>query len=168
MTETSPHPSPHPAVQRALDEGHVSHVIRYHRDFAQPIRSPQDFALALGYDIGRITKSLFVRGADAYALIVCSSVDKVDFKEAARLLTWKRVEVASRPELDARLGFPPNGVSPIGVDATFPILMDDSLSNYATILVGAGTAGVEVEIDPAQLAALVHASVRSVIKRPQG
>jgi Cys-tRNA(Pro)/Cys-tRNA(Cys) deacylase len=157
----------HPAIQRALDEADIPYVVHRHSAFAQPIRSPQDFAGALGYDTRRITKSLFVRRGGAYAVIVCSSDDNVDFKQAARLLGCKRVEVAGVDELEDKLGYPPSGVAPLGIDAAFPIVMDESLTGYDTILVGAGSAGVEVEIEPRALADLVGASVARVVKAPR-
>jgi len=53
--------------------------------------------------------------------------------------------------LAEQLGYPPNGVSPIGA-GELPVLMDEQVFAHQTITVGGGEAGVEVEVDPQALA----------------
>jgi Cys-tRNA(Pro)/Cys-tRNA(Cys) deacylase len=120
-----------------------------HKDFATQIKSPNDFARQLGYEISRITKSLFVRSTkkDAYAILVCSMDKKINFKKVASILGCKKVEVANRDELKNLIGYPPNGVSPIGIPEV-PSILDSGLKEMETVLLGAGAVGLEVEITP--------------------
>ena len=135
-------------VSEALQAHAGKYCVRRHSDFPQPIRTPADFAAQLGYPLERITKTLLVRSADGrHAVLVASMGKKVDFTAVARELASKRIEVAPASELLSLTGYPPNGVSPLGID-NLPVLMEEGLFVFDTILIGGGQPGVEIEIDP--------------------
>lgn len=142
----------HPRVEQALIENEVEYTVHRHADLPTEIRSPNDFAQALGYDIARITKTLFLRSQDGsrYAALVCSMDRRVDFKAVARIV-GARMEVASRDDLAARVGYPHNGVSPLGLDSDIQVLLDEGLRAQPTVLLGGGEVGVEVEVAPEDL-----------------
>jgi Cys-tRNA(Pro)/Cys-tRNA(Cys) deacylase len=148
----------HARVAEALRANPVEYTIHRHDAFSAPIRSPADFAAALSYDLGRITKTLLVRSSagDVHAIVVAPMGKKIDFRGVASLLGVKRIEVASGAELGSLTGYPEQGVSPLGVP-DLRILMDQGLFDLSTILIGAGEAGVEIEINPADLARVTGA-----------
>lgn len=150
----------HENVQRALEKGGASYIVHRHADLSASIRSPQDFARALGYNEDRITKSLFLRclGDTDYGLVVCSSGRRIKFNEVANYLECKRVQVASRSELLEHTGYPSTGVSPLGLNG-IRVLMDEDLFRHETILIGGGLVGVEVEISPDELREITNAGV---------
>ncbi len=153
----------HAKVEAALHAHTVDYTVHRHDAFSAPIHSPADFAAELGYELPRITKTLLVRSTsgDAYAMVVAPMGKKIDFRGVANLLGVKRVEVASAADLAAFIGYPEKGVSPLGVK-NVRIFMDESLFNFPTILAGAGEAGVEIEIAPADLAAITGATRASL------
>ena len=142
----------HPRVQQALVAANVTYRVRNHADCPNPIRSPQDFAACLGYELARITKTLFCRSTkrDKYALVVAPMPTKINFPVIADAIACARVEIADRNELEAMLRYPPHGVSPLGVDG-YPIFVEESLMKYPTVLIGSGMLGVEIELEPASL-----------------
>ncbi len=150
----------HAKVANALTGISAPFHVHRHASFGKPITSPQDFAEAVGYPLHRITKTLFVRcrGADTRAMVVCPMGRRVDFAAVAAALGCKKVEVAPLEELRDKIGYPPNGVSPFGLNGT-AVLMDEGLLEQPTILVGAGEEGVEIEISPQDLRGLTGASV---------
>jgi len=153
----------HPRVQQALVSAGVNYRVRNHADCPGPIRSPQDFAACLGYELGRITKTLFCRSTrrDKYALVVAAMTRKIDFTVIAGALGCARVEVADRKELESMLGYPPQGVSPLGVDG-YPVFIDEGLLNHPTVLIGSGMLGVEIELEPAALVKVSSAQVKQL------
>ena len=153
-------------MEQALRAHTVEYTVHRHGAFSAPIHSPADFAAELGYDLGRITKTLLVRSTagDAHAIVVAPMGKKIDFRSVAGLLGVKRVEVASAADLTALTGFPERGVSPLGLK-DLPIFMDEGLFAFPTILVGAGEAGVEIEISPGDVAAIASAR-RTVLAVP--
>ncbi|MES1245584.1 MAG: YbaK/EbsC family protein [Acidobacteriota bacterium] len=149
----------HRRVREVLQREGVKVRVRRHADQPIPIRGPRDFAQALGYDLGRITKSLFVRCRchGRYSVLVCPVHERVDLPRVAAHLGCSRLELASLPELEALLGFSPGGVSPIGIEDV-RVLLDESLFAHPTILVAGGEVAVEIEINPCSLAKITRAS----------
>lgn len=126
----------------------VRYQVHRHDDQPMLIRGPQDFADALGYDISRITKSLFLRAQDGsrHAMVVCAADRRVDLRAVAQALGCRRMEVASVDELAELVGYPPKGVSPFGLPGGVDVLVDESLAGCPTVLVGGGDTGVEIEV----------------------
>jgi Cys-tRNA(Pro)/Cys-tRNA(Cys) deacylase len=153
----------HPNVAAAVAAHQLQAKIHRHADLPQPVRTPSDFAAQIGYNLDRITKTLLVRGGEMLALVVAPMGSKVDFSAVAARLDAKRVEVAPREELERVTHYPPNGVSPLGV-AGVPVFIDDTLFDHATVLIGAGEAGVELEIAPEALARATNASRLALVR----
>ena len=158
----------HHRVRRALEEHQAPFTVHRHTDLDRPIRGPQDFADALGYDLGRITKSLFLRGRDQrYVVAVCAADRKIDMGRLAQEVGETRLELATREELAALLDFSPGGVSPIGIQVRVPVFLDEALFDYPTILVAAGEVAVEVEVAPDDLVRISEARVLRLTEAPE-
>ncbi len=146
---------PHTRVQVALASGATNYTVRRHADCPFPVRSPRDFARCLDRPVESILKSLFLEIADLdrpprYAIALCPAPMKADLGILARHWNVKRVQLADRATLASVLGYPPTGVSPLGVENCH-VAIDDAAFAYETILVGAGVVGVEVELAPEDL-----------------
>lgn len=142
----------HERVRAALESSAAAYVERFHKDVPVTVRSPADFAKALGRELGSITKTILLRavGEDAFCLVVLSSDKRMDMDKVAAAAGVKRVQMASRQELSLALGYPPTGVSPIGAGG-IPVLMDEGLMCYPTVLIGSGEVAAEIEMTPADL-----------------
>lgn len=156
----------HANVQASIARFGIQCQVHYHAELPVEIRSPQDFADALGYPVQRITKTLFVHSREArtFAVAVCSADRRMDFKAMADAMGVRRVEAAALGDLEARTGYPPGGVSPLGLAAEIVVVMDSLLLDYPTVLVGGGTAAVEVEISPSDLVKSSKAIVGIITK----
>jgi Cys-tRNA(Pro)/Cys-tRNA(Cys) deacylase len=153
--------SVNPRVAGTLNASPHPFIVRRHADFPKPILGFRDFALALGYDEARITKTLLVRtvdGGGSFALLVAPCNRRIDMKAVACMLSAKRVRMATPFELQQVTGYPPGGVSPLGV-VGIRILVDQSLLPQPTVLVGAGEPAVEIELAPDSLTDLTRATV---------
>jgi Cys-tRNA(Pro)/Cys-tRNA(Cys) deacylase len=130
--------------------------VRLHSDVDGTIRSPSDFAKALGLPIERISKTLLLRDAGSgdvgYCFAVCSSNARLDMKRVGLLAGWRRAEVADRAALDSVVGLPPTGVAPVGSLTPLPTFIDLGLKDFESILIGGGKVGVELEVYPYDLA----------------
>jgi Cys-tRNA(Pro)/Cys-tRNA(Cys) deacylase len=142
----------HPQVRAALERGGARFVERRHADYAQPIHTPGDFATALGYAPQRIAKTLLLRGGAPlhFALAVCPAPDRLDLAAIAHEMGWRRAQFAGAEELAALTGYPPTGVSPLGISGV-RVLLAQALASCETVLVGGGAVAVEVELAPADL-----------------
>lgn len=153
----------HPRVASALQALVEEVVIHDHSSLPREIRSPDDFSRAVGIPLSRVTKSLFLSRPDGgYAIAVAGMGRRIDFKRVAAALGVPRVEVASPPELEAKVGYPRNGVSPLGIPEDVPIILDAQLLDAPTITVGGGAVGIEVELSPGTLRSLVGPLVLAI------
>lgn len=77
------------------------------------------------------------------------------------------MEVASPEALNSSLGYPRNGVSPLGAPADIPVLLDEAVLNYPTVLVGGGATGIEIELSPKDLVQMTSATTGTFVKLPE-
>lgn len=149
MTGTPPTTAPLPeTVLRTLDALDAPWTVVRHCDLDEPVRSAADVARQLGLDPGDITKTLLVTrrpGPGTHALVVVPVDGRMDPVAVAGTLGWEQTALASPEEL-ARTGQTVGGVSPLGTP--FVVVMDETLLARPRVLVGAGTPGVEIAIDP--------------------
>jgi Cys-tRNA(Pro)/Cys-tRNA(Cys) deacylase len=125
-------------------------------------------ALALGYDEGRITKTLLLKAETAgrFGLAVLPVYDRANLRVVAARLGDTHCAMASPEELQKILHQPSGGVSPLANEG-LPVFLDESLRHYDTVLVGGGTRGVELEVSPADLGLLTGGEWIS-FSRPSG
>jgi Cys-tRNA(Pro)/Cys-tRNA(Cys) deacylase len=155
----------HPRIEDRLRQCGADYRIREHAGWGIAIKSPRDFAHVLGYEIERITKSLLLRErAEAgFMVAVCSANKRLDLAAICKLLDCGRLELATGAELTSKTGYPPTGVSPVGVDGV-RVIVDEGLLTYETILIGGGVVGVEIEMAPGTLIDCSRARVGRIVK----
>ena len=154
-------------VTDALDGGAVPHRVVRHTELGDPVRSALDVARLLDIDPDRIAKTLVVTSQprrDRFALVVLPVLLRVDFRRVSEHLGWNRATLASAAELAGRIGQPVDGVSPLG-DHGLPVVIDTAMRSRPSVLVGAGTPGVEIEIAPRALMATTGACSASIAHR---
>lgn len=146
-------------VKVALTSQECEYRVVRHQEFHVPISSPADFAVALNCAPEQICKCVFVKGgADCFALVLCSSNRKLDLKAVSTALECGRCSIAKPEELQALVGYPRNGVSPLGI-SKYPTLIDENVLKLESILIGAGEVGVEIEIAPVDVVRAANARV---------
>jgi Cys-tRNA(Pro)/Cys-tRNA(Cys) deacylase len=155
----------HPDIQKVLIDNNIPHLEIRHDSFNSSINSPMDFALALNYDLSRITKSVFLRSKskEKYIMAVCSIDKKLNLPQLALLAQVNKLEVADKQDLASMVGYPPNGVSCIGIPANIETYIDKSLNSFQSILIGSGEPGIEIEISPDNLARCSNATFENII-----
>lgn len=154
----------HTRVRDALAPLDGGYTVYDHGAMPAEVKSPYDFAAALGYPAQQITKTLFLTSRDAavYVAAVCSVDRRLDFNAVARAVGVKHTEVASADDLQAKTDYPRNGVSPLGLTADIAVVVDTSVLGFATVLIGGGAAAIEVELDPSDLVHLSRATVKNI------
>jgi Cys-tRNA(Pro)/Cys-tRNA(Cys) deacylase len=154
----------HKNVQAAVSGLEAECKVYDHRNFSSEIKNSGDFAAALGYPIQRITKTLFLssHGGAIYGVAVCSTGQRLNFKSVADAMRVTRAEVASQDDLLIKTGYPKNGVSPLGLAGDIAVVVDTLLLDYATVLIGGGATGIEIELSPSDLVRISGATVKRI------
>jgi Cys-tRNA(Pro) deacylase len=121
-------------------------------------------AHALGVSVGQIAKTLVFLADTKPVMIVTCGDKKVEVKQLARVLEAKKVKFAAADLVTELTGFPPGGVSPVGIAKDIPVYLDQSLYEYDLVYAAAGTANSALPVNPARLREVTGALVIDVCK----
>ena len=115
-------------------------------------------AAYLGQDPEHVFKTLVARGASGgYYVFDIPVEDTLDLKKAAKAVGEKSIAMVHQKELLPLTGYIHGGCSPVGMKKQFPTVFHETAEILDTICVSAGKIGYQVEVDPADLMALVGA-----------
>lgn len=122
-------------------------------------------AEALGEDISRVFKTLVLKGeGKGYFVCVVSGDSEVDLKKAAKAIGAKKADLIPMKDLLGLTGYIRGGCTPVGMKKLFPTFFHTTAQQFEKIFVSAGRRGLQMEINPEQLAAYVHAQFSDIIK----
>ena len=112
----------------------------------------------LGQDPECVFKTLVDRGASGgYYVFDIPVEDTLDLKKAAKAVGEKSIAMIHQKELLPLTGYIHGGCSPVGMKKQFPTVFHETAEILDTICVSAGKIGYQVEVNPADLMALVGA-----------
>ena len=112
----------------------------------------------LGQDPECVFKTLVARGASGgYYVFDIPVEDTLDLKKAAKAVGEKSIAMIHQKELLPLTGYVHGGCSPVGMKKQFPTVFHETAEILDTICVSAGKIGYQVEVNPADLMALVGA-----------
>ncbi|TYC56760.1 Cys-tRNA(Pro) deacylase [Marinobacter sp. BW6] len=109
-----------------------------------------------GVDPARVFKTLVV-AIDSKELVVgiVPVTTMLNMKLIARAAQGKKAAMADKQAVERTTGYVLGGVSPLGQKKKLKTFIDDSALGFDTIFVSAGRRGLEIELAPRDLAALV-------------
>jgi Cys-tRNA(Pro)/Cys-tRNA(Cys) deacylase len=113
----------------------------------------------LGVDENRVFKTLVARLDQGDLVVAVLPVaTMLSMKQLAKTAGARRAAMADPAEVMKATGYVLGGVSPLGQKKNLPTWIDSSAQAFSTILVSAGRRGLQVELNPADLARLTNAS----------
>jgi Cys-tRNA(Pro)/Cys-tRNA(Cys) deacylase len=118
----------------------------------------------LGRGVEEVYKTLIARGAkkEIYVFII-PVAEELNLKLAARSVGEKNMEMVRLDELLGLTGYIRGGCSPIGMKKRYRTVIDSSAQSRNTVIVSAGKRGLQLEMDPRDLANLTGASFDKII-----
>lgn len=121
-----------------------------------------------GVEAGRIFKTLVVDlhgKRTGLAVAVVPVTGRLNLKAAAKALGAAKAELADPAAASRSSGYVVGGISPLGQKRALPTVIDSSARDHATVFVSGGRRGLDVELSPADLAALTEAVFADVGER---
>lgn len=113
-------------------------------------------AQILGQNPEAVFKTLVARGGSkGIYVFVIPVAESLDLKKAARAVEEKYVEMIHVDEITPLTGYVRGGCSPVGMKKRYSTAFHESASNLSEIMVSGGRIGLQVEVAPADLIALV-------------
>ena len=117
----------------------------------------------LGVAAAQIFKTLVVAADDGALAVAIIPVDTtLNLKKMAKALKCKKVQMAEPQQVERSTGYVLGGVSPLGQKKRLMTIIDKSAQNQATIYVSAGRRGLEIELLPQQLSAVLSAQFAQI------
>ncbi|MFD9790612.1 Cys-tRNA(Pro) deacylase [Streptomyces sp. NPDC059070] len=124
----------------------------------------EEAAAALGVSPDRVFKTLVADVDGELTVAVVPVAGSLDLKALAAAVGGKRAAMADPAAAERATGYVLGGISPLGQRRRLRTVLDASASAHETVCVSAGRRGLEVELSPADLAALTGAVLSPVAR----
>ena len=149
-------------VMRTLEQKKIAYTAHAY-DPEGPIDGVS-VAQTLGQPAEQVFKTLVTRGASGgYYVFDIPVAENLDLKKAAKAVGEKSVAMLPQKELLGLTGYVHGGCSPVGMKKQFPTVFHETAGAYDTVCVSAGRIGCQVECRPADLLALLRATMADII-----
>ncbi|WP_211286659.1 Cys-tRNA(Pro) deacylase [Terribacillus saccharophilus] len=132
-------------VMRMLDQKKIPYKAYSYAD--TDAISGTEVAEVLGQNPAQVFKTLVtVSKANQYYVFVIPVEKELDLKRVAASVGEKSVRMLPAKELLSLTGYVHGGCSPIGMKKVFRTVVDETASNFDTIIFSAGKIGYQVEL----------------------
>lgn len=120
----------------------------------------------LGQQEGQVFKTLVTHSNhnENFVFVVPANCE-LDLKKAAVVSGQKSIEMLPLVKLLPVTGYVHGGCSPIGMKKQFKTYIDLSAKTYASIFISGGKVGVQIELNPEDLAKLIQAEFVDLVKK---
>ena len=117
----------------------------------------------LGIEKGRVFKTLVVSDEKNQLFVaVLPVLFQLNLKRFAKALGAKKAAMADKKRVEKTTGYVLGGVSPIGQKKKLATIIHETAEQYDTIFVSAGKRGLEIELDPDDLAKLTSGAYHCI------
>ena len=155
-----------PAIEALLAAG-IAHTLHPYDHDPLVTAYGDETVAALGVDPLRVFKTLVLDvGATRpeLALGVVPVAGQLDLKHFATALGVKKAAMAAADLVARSTGYVLGGVSPLAQKNSLPTIIDETAELWDTIYVSAGRRGLQVELAPNDLAAVVSARFADIAR----
>jgi Cys-tRNA(Pro)/Cys-tRNA(Cys) deacylase len=153
-----------PAVE-ILKRNSISYAIHSYEHDPQHESYGLEAVEKLGLPAAQVFKTLVVSvDGKGLAVGVVPVALKLDLKALAKVLKAKKLAMADGRVVERSSGYVLGGVSPLGQKRLLPTVIDQSAEALSTLFVSAGKRGLEIELNPSDLAVLLNASMAAIAK----
>ncbi|GAA1601152.1 YbaK/EbsC family protein [Kribbella karoonensis] len=99
-------------------------------------------------------------GEETHAAVLVLATDRADVNGVVRKhLGVRKISFAAQDDAVGRTGMEYGGITPIGLPADWPVLVDEAVVAAGPVVIGSGIRGSKILIDAAALAKLPAATV---------
>lgn len=153
------------AALAALIDAHLPHTAHSYDNHSDSYgaEAAAELSVRLGVDPAQVFKTLLVdltagKGPKRQLAVCCLPVtDKLSLKKAAAAHGAAKATMAEPKDAERSSGYVVGGISPIGQKHPLPTVIDESAQLWDMIFVSGGKRGLDIELSPADLAAVTGA-----------
>ncbi|MBE6689007.1 MAG: Cys-tRNA(Pro) deacylase [Ruminococcaceae bacterium] len=123
-----------------------------------------DIATKLNIPMERTFKTLVAQGkSENYYVFVLPVAQELDLKAAARAVGEKSVELIHVKDINSVTGYIRGGCTPIGMKKQYKTIIHASARQFETIFISGGKIGLQLELNPEELAKIINAHFENII-----
>jgi len=131
--------------------------------FESTVETVSTASKASGYPERRILKTLIVFADGKPYVAIVRGDKKLDFKKFAKAIGARRVRLAKINEVLGIVGVKPGEVSPLLENILkLPVILDDSILEENTVLVGGGSLNHLVKINVSELIRILNPKIAKI------
>lgn len=147
-----------PAIQIAK-KSKIKYTIHEYEHDTSNTSYGEEAALKLNLSFEQVFKTLLVElSSKKLAVAVLPVSNQLSLKNISSCLKEKKAVMANKDDAQRSTGYLLGGISPLGQKKRLQTVIDKSALNFETIFVSAGKRGMDVELNPNDLAKLLNAS----------
>jgi prolyl-tRNA editing enzyme YbaK/EbsC (Cys-tRNA(Pro) deacylase) len=144
-----------PAYAAAIDPG-LADTAAFCAEYDVPMAASANCVIVLGKRAGEAT----------YAAVLVLATDRADVNGVIRKhLGVRKISFAAQDDAVASTGMEYGGITPIGLPADWPVLLDEAVAQAGPVVIGSGIRGSKLLLDGAELAKLPTATVLDLAQR---
>ncbi len=119
-------------------------------------------ATAIGFDPGRVFKTLIATVDGSPLVAIVPVTGSLGLKALAAVRNGKKAAMADSADAERLTGYVTGGISPVGQRKRLPAVLDQSALEWDTICISGGQRGLQLELNPGDLAALIGAVIAPI------
>lgn len=118
----------------------------------KPIRSLEELLTAKGLDSTSVVRSILFRGESGkFILLAVAGKGRADWGLLRKHLGERKLRMAEYDEVLEATGYMVGAVPPIALPEHLKVLLDDSVNQYETVVIGSGVLGYALALKGAAL-----------------
>ncbi len=103
-------------------------------------------------------KTLVTVGKSGGYYVFALPIDKeIDLKKAAKIVGEKSIEMIHVKDINKITGYIRGGCTPVGMKKMYPTVIHESAKNFDEIIISGGRIGLQIILNPNDLAAVTNA-----------
>lgn len=122
----------------------------------KPVRNLEELLSAKGLDPKSVVRSVVFRAESGqFALLAVAGGGRADWAVLRAHLNERKARMAEYDEVPEATGYVVGAVPPIALPSTVRVLVDASVNNYETVVIGSGVLGYALVLKGSDLLALM-------------
>lgn len=122
----------------------------------KPVRSLEALLQAKGLDPASVVRSVVFKGENTgFCLLAVAGAGRADWAKLRNHLGERKCRMAEFDEVPEATGYVVGAVPPVALPASLRVLVDQSVGNFQTVVIGSGVLGFALAVSGKDLLALL-------------